>query len=314
MVAKLHNLTQPENRISATEYSSDCAAAQISEMLLGLQLDGATGVAHIEAISKRGAYKRKVVFRSGSVVYVGENIPTPYEFVNEIAQHSHIGVLETVLEFASKRTSVQGVLQAMVEIGVLKWPDIARAVRKHAVAALKELPNVVGQTAYVPGTPTFDLSYYDGFNGFSVDALLLETTQPLQANGSIPGDGSFANVQPTILSVDDSSIAQALIKRALGRQYHVETCNSVFEAFRFLNDRNDVALVLLDLTMPGVDGLEFCQTLRRIEKFKGLPIIMLTARDGVVDRFRGRLVGATYYLTKPVKASELHAVVAQYVV
>ena len=146
-MAELHNLTQPEAQLSTTEYSSDCGAAQMSEMLLGLQLDGATGVAHIEAISKRGAYKRKIVFREGAVVYVGEAIPTPYEFINEIAQHSHIGVLETVLEFASKRTSVQGVMQAMVEIGVMKWPDIVRATRKHAIAALKELPNVVGHRA-----------------------------------------------------------------------------------------------------------------------------------------------------------------------
>ncbi|MEO0947319.1 MAG: response regulator [Cyanobacteria bacterium J06641_5] len=286
----------------------------MSEMLLGLQLDGATGTAQIEAISKQGAYKRKIVFREGAVFYIGEAIPTPYEFINEIARHSHIGVLETVLEFASKRTSVQGVMQAMVEIGVMKWPDIVRAARKHAIAELQELPNVVGQIAFVPETPEFDLSFYDGFSGFNIDALLLETTGPRQANGSSLGNRGFANVQPTILSVDDSSIAQALIKRALGRQYCVETCNSVFEAFRLLNERDDIALILLDLTMPGINGLEFCQTLRKIEKFRGLPIIMLTARDGVVDRFRSRLVGVTYYLTKPVKASELHAVVAQYIV
>ena len=316
MATELRNHIRPEARALAIERSSDCNAAQISEILLGLQLDGATGVASIEAVSERGVYERSIIFKDGLVMYAGEAIPTPYEFVSEIAQHLHIGVLETVLEFAAKRTSIQSVLQAMVEIGVLKWPDIAVATRKQALVALAKLPSIAGNIVFVPGIPNFDLRYCEGVTGFNVDALLLEIkllprpeSEPPKVAGS-----SVRNLQPVILSVDDSPIVQTLIRRMLGRQYRLETCSSVFSAFKTLSDCDDIALVLLDLNMPNISGLEFCHMLRKIERYKELPIIMLTARDGIVDRVRGHLAGATHYLTKPVKAAELKAVVSQYVV
>ncbi len=70
-----------------------------------------------------------------------------------------------------------------------------------------------------------------------------------------------------------------------------------------------VDLVLLDVSMPDVDGLEVCRIIRSIEQFRSLPVIMLTARDRPFDKIQGRVAGATEYLTKPFAAEHLRAMV-----
>jgi DNA-binding response OmpR family regulator len=66
-------------------------------------------------------------------------------------------------------------------------------------------------------------------------------------------------------------------------------------------------LVVLDLMLPGVDGLEVCRTLRRTPETRALPIIMLTARTEEADRIAGLELGADDYVTKPFSPSELVA-------
>ncbi|MGF1590237.1 MAG: response regulator [Pleurocapsa sp.] len=117
---------------------------------------------------------------------------------------------------------------------------------------------------------------------------------------------------PVVLSVDDSPIIQTTIKRALQEDYNVLLADKATEALKILN-QNPVQLLLLDLTMPDVDGLEFCKTIRALSKFRDLPIIMLTARDGLVNKMKGHIAGTSRYLTKPFKPEELREVVRQYI-
>jgi CheY-like chemotaxis protein len=113
---------------------------------------------------------------------------------------------------------------------------------------------------------------------------------------------------PMILSVDDSLIVQTTIKRALSDRYQVLLASNAVDALKVINT-NPIMLLLLDVTMPDIDGLEFCRTVRSIGKFKNLPIIMLTARDKFSDKLRGQFAGATHYLTKPVEPSQLLEIV-----
>ena len=117
---------------------------------------------------------------------------------------------------------------------------------------------------------------------------------------------------PTVLSVDDSAIIQTTIKRALQSDYNVLLASKAAEALDILKEVQ-VELMLLDLTMPDVDGLEFCKTIRAIPQFKDLPIVMVTARDGLVNKMKGHIAGTSKYLTKPFKADELREVVRQYI-
>jgi twitching motility two-component system response regulator PilG len=117
---------------------------------------------------------------------------------------------------------------------------------------------------------------------------------------------------PIVLSVDDSVIVQTMIKRALCDRYQVLLASNAVDALKLINT-NSISLLLLDVTMPDIDGLEFCRTVRSIEKLKQLPVIMITARDKFSDKLRGQIAGATYYLIKPVEPKLLIETVDKYV-
>jgi twitching motility two-component system response regulator PilG len=116
---------------------------------------------------------------------------------------------------------------------------------------------------------------------------------------------------PIVLSVDDSLVVQTMIKRALSDRYQVLLASNAVDALKMINT-NPIALLLLDVSMPEIDGLEFCRTVRSIAKFKNLPIIMITARDKFSDKLKGQIAGATHYLTKPVEPKQLLEIVDIY--
>lgn len=115
----------------------------------------------------------------------------------------------------------------------------------------------------------------------------------------------------TILAVDDSVVMQDLVKRALAQDYRVLVADNAVDALSMIY-HEQVSILLLDVSMPGIDGLELCRTVRNIPQFQELPIVMLTARDGLFDKVQGRLAGATEYLTKPFDAAQLRQVVGNF--
>ncbi|MFB2833899.1 response regulator [Floridanema evergladense] len=116
----------------------------------------------------------------------------------------------------------------------------------------------------------------------------------------------------TVLTVDDSVVMQEMIKRALGRDYRVIVASNAVDALALIYHEK-ISVLLLDVSMPGIDGLEFCRTVRNLPQFRDLPIIMLTARDKLFDKVQGRLAGATEYLTKPFDAHQLQQLVEKFI-
>ena len=108
----------------------------------------------------------------------------------------------------------------------------------------------------------------------------------------------------TILVVEDeSSIASFVALYLKNAGYNVRTAATGAEALAQAA-KTDVSLVILDLMLPDIDGIEVC---RRIRKSSDVPILMLTARDEDVDKIIGLEVGADDYLTKPFNPRELVA-------
>jgi twitching motility two-component system response regulator PilG len=93
-----------------------------------------------------------------------------------------------------------------------------------------------------------------------------------------------------------------------------------YEAIAFINPLEAISrvfqikpnLILCDITMPELDGYEICAMLRHSTAFRLVPIIMLTSKNGFIDRVRARMVGATDYLTKPFTNTELLMLVEKY--
>ncbi len=115
----------------------------------------------------------------------------------------------------------------------------------------------------------------------------------------------------TVLAVDDSPIMQKLIEKTLSDRYRVLLADNALDALSTIYHES-IAVLLLDVSMPGIDGLELCRTVRNLPQFKELPIVMLTARDKSFDKVKGHLAGATEYLTKPFDGEQLAQIVGQY--
>jgi two-component system, OmpR family, response regulator MprA len=125
------------------------------------------------------------------------------------------------------------------------------------------------------------------------------------AAGSAASGGT---ARPRVLVIDDDANITAFLKRALAYEgYLVDTAHDGPSGLAAARD-NPPDLVILDVMMPGIDGLELARRLRAGETETGkLPILMLTARDEVSDRVQGLDAGADDYLVKPFALEELTA-------
>ncbi len=108
----------------------------------------------------------------------------------------------------------------------------------------------------------------------------------------------------TVLIVDDSTVMQQLLTETLEADYRVLAVDNGIDALSMIYQKQ-ISLLLLDISMPGIDGLELCRTIRSLPQFCHLPIIMVTARDSAFDHVQGQLAGATQYLTKPFDTQQL---------
>lgn len=140
---------------------------------------------------------------------------------------------------------------------------------------------------------------------------LLEFT-PLADVEPVPSQAKPCCEAPLILCIDDSqSVGQTVRKILTDADYR---CVHVVDPVQAIPKALELKpqLILLDLVMPIANGYEVCAQLRRIEALAQVPIVILTSRDGVVDRVRARVVKATDFMGKPVNATTLVAMVDRY--
>ncbi len=111
----------------------------------------------------------------------------------------------------------------------------------------------------------------------------------------------------TILVVDDEDLIQELLRFNLEKEgYEVIIAKDGRQALDLVA-REKLDLIVLDLMLPGLDGLEVCRQLRLNPKFQELPVIMLTAKGEEIDKVLGLELGADDYMTKPFSPRELLA-------
>ena len=132
-------------------------------------------------------------------------------------------------------------------------------------------------------------------------------------SGSTTYHGSNGNGnRRIILVVDDSPTIQKVVSVTLEAHGHeVVTASDGMEALAKLRTLKP-DLVLLDITMPHMDGYQLCRILRSNDLTKQVPIVMLSGKDGLFDKMRGRMAGAATYITKPFAPSALPPLVEKY--
>ncbi|QBD80522.1 response regulator [Ktedonosporobacter rubrisoli] len=118
-----------------------------------------------------------------------------------------------------------------------------------------------------------------------------------------------------VMVIDDSNTVRKIIETCLGREgFDVCGFPDGVEAMRWLTSAEGRVpdLVLLDIGLPKMDGYEVARRLKTKPQFANTVIIMLSRRDGVIDRLKGRLAGAKDYLTKPFRTQDIIAVIHSY--
>ncbi len=116
-----------------------------------------------------------------------------------------------------------------------------------------------------------------------------------------------------VMVIDDSKTirrtAETLLKKA---GCEVITATDGFEALSKITD-NRPDIIFIDIMMPRLDGYQTCALIKRNENYKSTPVVLLTSKDGLFDRARGRIVGSDQYLTKPFTKEELLGAIKEYV-
>ena len=108
-----------------------------------------------------------------------------------------------------------------------------------------------------------------------------------------------------VLVIDDSNTIRRSAEIFLKQGGHeVMLAEDGFDALAKVNDYHP-DLIFCDILMPRLDGYQTCAIIKRNEKFSAVPIVMLSSKDGVFDKARGRMVGSQDYLTKPFTKDQL---------
>jgi twitching motility two-component system response regulator PilG len=115
-----------------------------------------------------------------------------------------------------------------------------------------------------------------------------------------------------VMVIDDSNTirrsAEIFLKNA---GCEVILAEDGFDALSKIADQHP-AIIFIDIMMPRLDGYQTCSLIKRNERYKATPVIMLSSKDGLFDRARGRMAGSDEYLTKPFTQETLVAAVMQY--
>lgn len=125
-------------------------------------------------------------------------------------------------------------------------------------------------------------------------------------------DQSTQNGSPSlsglkIMLIDDSRTIRRSAETMLNREgCEVITANDGFEALALIH-KHEPDLIFVDIMMPRLDGYQTCAIIKNNARFQKVPVVMLTSKDGLFDKARGRIVGSDQYLTKPFTRDELLA-------
>lgn len=113
--------------------------------------------------------------------------------------------------------------------------------------------------------------------------------------------------------IDDSKTIRRTAETLLVKEgCSVLTAVDGFEALAMIADQQP-HIIFVDIMMPRLDGYQTCALIKNNQQFKNTPVIMLSSKDGLFDKAKGRVVGAEQYLTKPFTRDELLSAIRQFV-
>jgi twitching motility two-component system response regulator PilG len=108
-----------------------------------------------------------------------------------------------------------------------------------------------------------------------------------------------------VLVIDDSKTIRRSAENLLTKEgYDVITATDGFDALAKIADSRP-EIIFVDIMMPRLDGYQTCALIKNNSEFKATPVVMLSSKDGLFDKAKGRIVGSDRYITKPFSKEEL---------
>ena len=124
-------------------------------------------------------------------------------------------------------------------------------------------------------------------------------------------DGGLNGIK--VMVIDDSKTIRRTAETLLRKEgCEVVTATDGFEALSKISDQQP-QIIFVDIMMPRLDGYQTCALIKNNQMFKSTPVIMLSSKDGLFDKARGRIVGSEQYLTKPFTREELLGAIRRHV-
>jgi twitching motility two-component system response regulator PilG len=124
-------------------------------------------------------------------------------------------------------------------------------------------------------------------------------------------NGSLTGLK--VMVIDDSKTIRRTAETLLKKEgCDVVTAIDGFEALAKISDQQP-NIIFVDIMMPRLDGYQTCALIKNNQMFKSTPVIMLSSKDGLFDKARGRIVGSEQYLTKPFTREELLGAIRRHV-
>lgn len=163
----------------------------------------------------------------------------------------------------------------------------------------------------------FVCSIEEKYRKSGIECLLVNSSGMItiwraEKKSDVPSSSVLPTYKPTIVHIDDSPIEGKVMGAILGELNcnFTQVNNAMLAVANLLKMRPD--LIFLDLNMPIVNGYEICAQLRRVDMFKTTPIIIMTANDGLVDRVRAKIAGATDFVSKPIDRDKIVNILEKY--
>jgi len=134
----------------------------------------------------------------------------------------------------------------------------------------------------------------------------------IESVSEVVSSGDDAGKAFKVMVIDDSKTIRRTAETLLKKEgFEVITATDGFEALSMIADHQP-DLILLDIMMPRLDGYQTCALIKHHRVFRHTPVVMLSSKDGLFDRARGRVVGSDNYITKPFTREELLSVIEQH--
>jgi chemotaxis family two-component system response regulator PixG len=289
----------------------------------------------LEALYARQKISREIInlITENSISELLFDIIQQANFCSISCDRSQDIILEAPMSFTSTDVSLKQMEESWKnwsEAGLANFsPNLAPILRKPEQLEEQISPNAYKNfVRFMNGKYTLrDLSLFMKQNPISITRSLLPyilkgiielvnvADNPLQiqeAGKKSSASRSTTATSPLVVCVDDSTQVCQMVKQILTKNGIKVICiqDPIQALTKLIEHKPD--LILLDLIMPVASGYEICAQVRRVSMFADTPIIILTGNDGLMDRVRAKVSGATEFISKPIVEDKVMGVVRKY--